>query len=212
MIQTPFAAYIPAGSLKGTMRRQLAAALLLVVTGATTASAANDFPYGQTLAFTVYRNGKEVGQHRILFHNDGTRRIVTVEVELSVKALGVTAYRYVHHAHEVWNNNVLQTLDARTDDNGKKYSVRVQRRSNGLEVEREVVSQLVPASANDQGLQLPETDREMLPATMLPTSNWNFRQVAESVLLNTQYGTPSRTKITAMGREPVKTASGGVVA
>jgi hypothetical protein len=194
------------------MRRQLAAAIVLVVAGASMASAANDFPYGNSLAFTVYRNGKEVGQHRVFFNTEGSRRTVTVEVDLSVKALGVTAYRYVHKAREVWNNNTLQSLEARTDDNGKKYTVRVQRRSDGLEVEREVVSQLLPAAANEGGgWNFPEVGREVVPANMLPTSNWNFGQVGESVLLNTQYGTPSHTKITAMGREPVKTASGATV-
>ena len=37
------------------MRRQLTVALAVIVTGSTAAAAANDFPYGQTLAFAIYR-------------------------------------------------------------------------------------------------------------------------------------------------------------
>src|SRR5229473_1665183 len=63
MIQKPFAAYIWMRGFGGLMRRQLAAALIVSVLGSTTVSAANDFPYGQTLAITAYRyihSGREV--------------------------------------------------------------------------------------------------------------------------------------------------------
>lgn len=193
------------------MRRQLAAALVVFVTGSTAATAANEFPYGRTLAFAIYRNGQEIGHHRLLFQNEGANRTVTVAIELAVKALGVTAYRYVHNSHEVWQGNALQALDARTEDNGKKFAVRAKRAANGLMVEREAAPDPVPAAANDQGLQLPEIGRELLPANILPTSNWNVGQVGQSVLLNTQYGTRSHAKITPMGRESVKTATGATV-
>ena len=193
------------------MRRPFAAFVFLILAASTTASAAGDFPYGRTLAFTVYRNGKEIGQHTISFQGEGARRQATVSVDLTVKTLGITAYRYVHHAQEVWEGNSFQALESRTDDNGTKYFVRVQRDSKGLVVDREVVPALAGTTTQDQGLQAAETSRELLPASMLPTSNWNFGQVGQSVLLNTQYGTPSRTRIANLGRERVKTTSGAAV-
>jgi hypothetical protein len=193
------------------MRRGFAAVLAVIVTGSTAAAAANDFPYGQTLAFAIYRNGQEIGHHKLSFASEGTSRTVTVAVDLAVKAMGVTAYRYVHSSREVWKGNALQALDSRTDDNGKKFAVRAQRGAGGLAVEREAAPEATPAAANDQGLQRPEIGREVLPANILPTSNWNVGQVGQSVLLNTQYGTQSRTTITTMGREPVKTAAGSTV-
>jgi uncharacterized protein DUF6134 len=193
------------------MRRQLTAAVFFFVAASTAAVAANDFPYGRTLAFTVYRNGKEIGHHTVSFQQEGAKRVVNVAVELTVKALGVTAYRYVHNSQEIWNAGTFQGLDSRTDDNGMKYVVRVRRDPNGLIVDRQVTPPLVSASANDQGLQQQESGRDLQPASMLPTSNWNFGQIGQSVLLNTQYGTPSHTKITPMGREPIKTASGATI-
>ena len=65
------------------MRRQLAAALAVVVTGSTAAAAANDFPYGQTLAFAIYRNGQEIGHHKLFFQNEGASRTVTVAIDLA---------------------------------------------------------------------------------------------------------------------------------
>jgi Family of unknown function (DUF6134) len=211
MIQAAIAAYIDRGIFGGVMGRQLAAVVFLFVTGSTVAAAANDFPYGRTLAFAIYRNGEEVGHHTLSFQNEGANRTVTVAVDLSVKALGVTAYRYSHNSREMWSGNALQRLDARTDDNGRKFAVRAQRDAKGLMVEREAPPDVAPAAVADQGLQAPEIARERLPAGILPTTNWNVGQVGQSVLLNTQYGTQSHAKITPMGREPVKTASGATI-
>jgi hypothetical protein len=172
---------------------------------------AADFPYGPTLTFKVFRNGTEIGQHTVTFRNDGSKRYVSVSVSLAVKALGITAFRYAHQAREVWNGSNLESLESQTDENGKKYVVHVHRDAQGLVVDRQVTPLMLAASASDQALVLPEVGHELLPGTMLPTSNWNFDQVSKGVLLNTQYGTPSHTTITPMGRETVKTASGVAV-
>ena len=69
--------------------------------------------------------------------SDGANRVVTVAIDLAVKAMGITAYRYIHDGQEVWNGDTLQALDSQTDDNGKKYTVHVQRGAKGLIVDRE---------------------------------------------------------------------------
>jgi hypothetical protein len=211
MIQKPFAAYIRMRGFGGLMRRQLAAAFIVSVLGSTTVSAANDFPYGQTLAFNAYRNGQEIGRHTLSFQQDGPNRVVTVAINFGVKAMGITAYRYIHSDREVWNGDTLQALDSETDDNGKKYKVHVQRGANGLTVERQAPADAINASTADQGLQPPSIEREVLPADILPTSHWNIAQVKRSVLLNTQYGTQAHVRVTPMGREPVKTATGATI-
>jgi hypothetical protein len=193
------------------MRRQLAAALLVGVLGSATVSAANDFPYGQTLAFTAYRNGQEIGRHTLSFQRDGANLVVTVAINFAVKAMGVIAYRYIHADREVWKGDTLQALDSQTDDNGKKYTVQVKQGAKGLTVERQAPAEPANASTIDQGLQPPVIEREVLPADILPTSHWNIAQVKRSVLLNTQYGTKANVQVTAMGREPVKTASGATI-
>ena len=197
--------------LGGLMRRQLAATLVVSVLGSTTVSAANDFPYGQTLAFNVFRNGQEIGRHTLTFESDGPNRVVTVAINFGVKAMGITAYRYTHADREVWNGDTLQALDSQTDDNGKKYKVHVQRGAKGLTVERQAPADAINASTADQGLQPPLIEHELLPADILPTSHWNIAQVKRSVLLNTQYGTLARVQVTPMGREPVKTATGATI-
>lgn len=193
--------------------RSLTATFALIVSGtAVTAAVAQEFPYGKSLTFDVYRNGQPIGQHTLAFQQDGANRTVTIAVDLAVKALGVVAYRYQHNSREVWSNNALQSLEARTDDNGQKYSVTVKRSSGGLAVERQSPAANVTAAAtSDQGLQPSTFAREVLPADLLPTTHWNVGQVGQTTLLNTQYGTASKTQVTTLGREPVKLANGTVV-
>ncbi|MFO1162691.1 MAG: DUF6134 family protein [Reyranellaceae bacterium] len=192
--------------------RSLTATFALIVAGTTAAPVhAGEFPYGQSLTFDVYRNGQPIGQHTLAFRQDGANRTVTTAVDFAVKALGVIAYRYHHDSKEVWSNNALQTLEARTDDNGKQYRVSVKRGSDGLTVERHSPTAVAAAAANDQGL-LPTTfARELLPPNLMPTTHWNVGQVGQTMLLNTQYGTKSNTQVTTVGREPVKLANGETV-
>ena len=124
----------------------------------------------------------------------------------TVKALGLVAFRYTHNAKEVWSGNALQSLASTTDDNGRKFVVRIQRGANGLMVERVSPPNTMAVSAADQGTVVmpPEIKHEVQPFSMLPTSNWNMGQVGQSVLLNTQYGIPFHTQVTPMGREAVR--------
>lgn len=193
------------------MRKQLGATVLLIVVGSSAAPAANDFPYDSTLSFTIFRNGQEVGSHTLSFQKEDSNRTVSVAVNLAVKSLGVIAYRYSHSSKEVWTGDALRWLEARTDDNGRVFIVRARGGANGMAVERVTPPETRPAATADQGLQAPAISRERLSADILPTSNWNMAQVKQSVLLNTQYGTRSRVKISIIGREPIKTASGTIV-
>jgi len=46
----------------------------------------------------------------------------------------------------------------------------------------------------------------------MPTSQWNFRQVQQTALLNTQLGTVAQIQVTPAGRETVRTPGGSISA
>lgn len=187
--------------------RRLFLALALVATGAVSVAAADDFPYGNTHTFTVYRNGQPIGSHTLAFQNSGEQRAVSTSIDFAVKALGMTVYRYSHRGNEIWNGSTLQSIDTKTDDNGKQFAMKARQSGNQLAVERKAAEPAAGSAMNDQGLSRNGTVVETLPATMLPSTHWNLNQVKQSTLLNTQYGTPSKVKITDLGRETIKTAS-----
>ena len=76
----------------------------------------------------------------------------------------------------MWSGETFQSVATHTNDIGKAYAVRAQRTASGLNVER-----------NDA--------REVLPGSLLPSSHWNMRQIGQSSLLNTQYGTEARVQV-----------------
>ena len=195
------------------MRRRLAAALVLIVMGSTAAAAANDFPYGQTLTFAIYRNGQEIGQHRLSFQNDGGNRTVTVAVNFAVKAMGVTAYRYVHRQpRDVERQHPAGAgLENRRQRQEVRRACAARRQAAWSSSARRRRKPFRPPPTT-RACSVRRSSREVLPANILPTSNWNFGQVGQSVLLNTQYGTQSHATVTTVGREPVKTATGNTIA
>lgn len=167
--------------------------LLLFLAWPSIGLTAQDLPYGPTLSFAVYRNGEPIGRHTLAFQRQGSELTVDVSIDLSVKFLGFTAYRYTHRARETWADRSLLSLSAETDDNGRKHVVRARRTRDGLAVEH-------------------DGKHEILPAGLLPSSHWNIQQVEQSSILNTQLGTPARVQIVAVGREMVRTSSGSVPA
>ena len=173
--------------------RLLLLSLCLILPAHTVASADRAIAYGPSRSFTAYRNGEAIGRHELTFARDGSQLTVTTRIKLAVKLLGFTAYRYEHTAYEIWENERLISLSARTDDNGRLYDVRAERTQSGLSVR-----------ANDRV--------EAVSSELLPTSHWNFKQVSQSALLNTQTGREARVRIRLVGREQVKTSSGTVQA
>ena len=168
---------------------RLILAMLLLATGPTAASAAEDFPYGSSLSFAAVRNGQTIGHHILTFQKNGTQLKVSTAIDLAVKFMGVTAYRYMHRAEEVWSGDTFQGLSAQTDDNGKKYAIRIQRDGAALTVERNARRDALSPATFDRGLQRDDAVRTTLPPQLLPSTHWNVRQVRQSALVNTQTGT-----------------------
>lgn len=168
-------------------------ALLLTLTSAASAAATGPLPYGPSLSFVAYRNGEPIGRHTVTFERDGGQLKVTTSIDLAVKFVGFTAYRYTHRAQEIWSGDSLVSLVSQTDDNGTKHNVKATREANDIAVTHDGA-------------------RTVLPPRILPSSHWNIEQVRQSILLNTQKGTEARVKVTPGARELIKTASGTIPA
>lgn len=185
-------------------------AILLLATGPTAASAAEEFPYGSSLSFTAVRNGQTIGHHSLTFQKNGAQLKASTAIDLAVKFMGVTAYRYTHRAEEVWSGDTFQGLSAQTDDNGKKYAIRIQRDGAALAVERNARPDALSPATFDRGLQRDDTVRTTLPPQLLPSTHWNVRQVRQSALVNSQTGTEARVQVSVLGRETIRTANSSI--
>jgi hypothetical protein len=71
------------------------------------------------LLFTVLLDGREIGTHRFAY-DEG---VLVSEARFDVRVLGLPVYRYRHQAIERWRGACLDSLVARTDDNGASSTV-----------------------------------------------------------------------------------------
>ncbi len=171
------------------------------------ALAADDAPYPQTVTFVASRNGKPIGTHSLTFSSKDGQRTVTTSIDLAVKIIGITAYRYSHRSQEIWDSNRLQSLASQTDDNGKRFALRIARAGDTLEIERGEIAPTMQAATLDQGLPPAQAIREKAPGALMPTSHWNMRQTAQSVVINSQTGVQANVAVANLGRGSVQTTA-----
>ncbi len=126
-------------------------------------------PVAAPLMFTVLRDGAPIGTHRVEFKQEGDTLAVDISIDMVVKIALIPVYRYMHRSREIWRQGLLQSLEARTNDDGTRTEVRVRRQSGGLAVEGSGGSFLAPASTE-------------------PTSYWHEDMTLQSRLLDTQNG------------------------
>ena len=123
----------------------------------------------ESLNFQVLRDGDPIGSHRVSFRRVGGETHVHIALNLEVGLGFITLFRYEHENREVWRDGRLQSLDARTHDDGEDTWVKARASEAGLEIEGSAGSYLAPADT-------------------VPTSYWNKAMVGRTRLLDTQSG------------------------
>ena len=184
----------------------------MMAVGPAATAAAGEVPYGEKLLFVAVRNGQTIGSHKLVFKRQGGQLLVETSIDLAVKVLGITAYRYKHRSQEAWSGDDLQSIATSTDDDGKLYALRATLAMNGLVVEREMPQSAASVSVSNQRLFTSRPIRETLPSDVFPSTHWNVKQTRQSRLLNSQKGTLERIEVTIVGREMVKVVAGAIEA
>lgn len=115
------------GLLKGALKF-IGAALAVALLPGAAAPACRVFPPDGETDFMALRHGRVVGRHRIRFSRAGGRFVVRSDVEIEAGPLGAPLFRFVHHAEEVWVDGWLHGVVSDTDDDGRLYRLRAERR------------------------------------------------------------------------------------
>jgi hypothetical protein len=154
---------------------------LLLAPGVATAQAVP--PEGR-IDFRVLRNGALIGTHTLAFGRDGGRLDVHVNVALAVGFGPITFYRYRHEALETWQDDVMVSCLAETDDDGAVSRVAIRRAGT-----------LVTVEGGKAG-------RFTAPPETLPATHWN-RRMLDGPFVSTQTAELMRPKVENRGREPL---------
>ena len=134
--------------------------------------------------FDVSLDGKPIGEHRFTLHDRGDIREIDSQARFNVRFLFINAYRYEHRARERWTGDCLQSVEARTDANGKPRVVEGER-ANGMFRIRNGS----PAVLQDACVQT--------------FAYWNPSILDARRLLNPQTGEYVDVKVLLMGREVI---------
>jgi Family of unknown function (DUF6134) len=144
------------------------------------------------LRFRALRHGSPIGEHRVTFQPDGDRVAVETHIDIAVKVLLFTAFRFKHEAEEIWLAGRLVSVKSTTDDNGTLLKV--------------------SGNAVADGFRIVSEDGPFLAAGHLLTSNalWDSRIVRENRLIDVQHGGEIGLVTKPLGDEQVDTPQGPV--
>lgn len=180
-------------SLKGPLLALALSQLIAIPFVSTSFAAPEGIPPEGTLAFTVLRDGKPIGTHRLMFDSKGGDvTTVDIETKIAVKVLFVTAYRFEHSGHEVWTGDRIAALSSNTNDDGEKHDV-------SLKIEGGVLKGMADGKA--------ASDDPSAPLGSL----WSPAPAGTTVMTNTVTGKPMKVSVDAVGQEKVALPNGNSV-
>jgi len=134
--------------------------------------------------FQVFLGDAPIGYHQFTLDEQGERRELRSESRFAVKVLLFTAYRYEHDATELWRGDCLESLTARTNDNGGRPTVDALRDGERLAV------------ATGKG-------SETIAGCVMSFAYWNPQILRQARLLNPQTGEYEAIKVTTLGVENI---------
>jgi hypothetical protein len=139
----------------------------------------------QSLNFTVYRDDAPIGYHKFNFRPEGDKLEVKIDVDLEIKLMFVTAFKFTHAASEVWENGRLLSMESETDDDGDPYKVKVWRLGEGMLVEV-------------------NGEQKLAPGDILPSNLWNRAIVNEDKMLHPIMGRVLPLKVSPLGTRNIE--------
>lgn len=155
--------------MNALIRAVLLLSISVFASPATAVGSDANIPEEREWNFRVYLDDREIGYHNFEMTNeDGMQRVVT-EAEFKVKFLFFTAYRYEHINEETWEGDCLKQIEARTDDNGRRFAVTGLRQQDRFALD-----------ASNASVGLPDCIKTF--------AYWNPAILEESTLLNSQTG------------------------
>jgi len=124
---------------------------------------------GSAWKFRVYLDDKEIGYHHFFLAEYGETRQLKSVASFEYKLMFVRLFHYEHENSEIWVGDCLQSINSRTDANGKVFQVDGHREAGEFRI-----------AANE--------GQESLPECVMSFAYWNPTFLDQSTLINTQSG------------------------
>lgn len=119
------------------------------------ASAEAGFPFAPPRGryiYTITRDGDPIGTQKLDFVADGGNRLTVItDVEIDVRMLGLSFYKFTQHIEEQWQDGLLQAITSETVDDGEERKVDLRRKGDRLlgnynAKKRDIPGDLIPST------------------------------------------------------------------
>jgi hypothetical protein len=118
-----------------------------------------------TYSAQIFVDGDRAGEVQFTRKTDANGRTGRMESEVSISVLGFEVFEFEQTLHEEWEDGRLQSMEARTDDDGDIYEVVLHRREGRLR-----------GTLNGEPVTLPEG--------AYPTSVWHYEITRRDLLFD----------------------------
>jgi len=139
----------------------------------------------QSWNFDVSIDGKPIGTHQfILTDNEKNQQVLKSEATFNVKILSINFFQYYHLSNELWENNCLKKLEAKTQENSK--------------------TTIVKGIQDKPSFKLSSPSPTEIKAECVMTfAYWNPKILQQNKLLNPQTGDYLSANISSVGKETI---------
>lgn len=140
-----------------------------------------------TIRYRILRQGATLGEHETRVVRVGSVLEVENDMEIVARLLGIPVYRYEHRSREVWHDGRLTRVEARTNKDGKRKALEVERREHALHV-------------------MVDGERRRVAGDILTTSLWHRDTPFQRQLLDIEDGKLHAVEGHDLGEETVPVA------
>ena len=102
---------------------------------------------GATRAFRILRGGDDIGRHELVGQMTGEGLRVDISIDIRVRFLGITAYRYTLENRELWSGGRLVRQDSTANEDGDRLTSSISRVGEVLEIDGTRYSGTAPLEA-----------------------------------------------------------------
>ena len=143
-------------------------------------------PKDGKISFDVIRKNKIIGSHEIIFKKNENELLLSTNINIEVKILFITAYKFLHQSVETWKDNEFIKVEGFSDfEDNREYSIK------GNDIGGNFI-----AEGMDGKLTL---DKDILPSNF-----WNINILAEKEIFDTQKGVVRKIQVRDLGSETIK--------
>jgi len=168
----------------GGRAKRRAAGLVLLLASLWFAGYAAHAAEPKLRTYTILMDGKPIGEEQVRIQPQGDSVKVDVTATTRVKVLFLN-FRYDHERQELWRGGKLESMRARTDDDGKPHTIDMTRKGEGFAL-------MVDGQAGE------------LPGNALPLTLWTPEVLKRPMLLSVIDAQPYKVSAQSLGAERVE--------